>query len=437
MTNITFYKPTKYKQTAIGQVPEEWDIKPLNKIANFFSGLWKGKNPPFVLVNVIRNTNFLKNGKLDYSDVVQIEVEENQFKNRKLKKDDIILERSGGGPNQPVGRVVLFDRDSDDFSLSNFTTAIRIKDEFRETIKPLFLYNFLHYYYISGNTDTMQSQTTGIRNLDFQRYKRIEIFIPKVGEQQKISEVLSKIDEVIETVNVGIERWQKIKKAAMRQLLTRGIGHKKFKYVKGVGEIPEEWNIDNLKNITLNILTGSTPLRSEDDYWIDGDIPWLTNEEVSDGIINFITNTKNHVTKKALKKTNLSLIPENSVILSLTASVGKVAINKIPLTTNQQFNSFVVDKGKAVPEYLAYRFLFDKERIMSLSGKTTFKFISKGKISNFEIPLPSLPEQQKIAGILQKIDEVIETKKQKKKHLERAKKEMMRLLLTGKVRIKV
>ena len=115
------------------------------------------------------------------------------------------------------------------------------------------------------------------------------------------------------------------------------------------------------------------------------------------------------VTKTALEKTNIKLIPPNSLILSLTASVGKVAINKIPITTNQQFNSFVLDTDKVVPEFLAYYFIFaKKKRIELLGGLTTFKFISKSEIANFQIPLPPIEEQRKIAEILSTVDKAIE-----------------------------
>ena len=89
----------------------------------FYNGLWTGKKPPFRKAKVIRNTNFTKDCKLDLSDVVELDVEIKQLEKRKLEFGDIILEKSGGGPKQPVGRVVLFERNDADFSFSNFTSA--------------------------------------------------------------------------------------------------------------------------------------------------------------------------------------------------------------------------------------------------------------------------------------------------------------------------
>src|SRR5882724_7847363 len=82
-------------------------------------GLWTGKKGPFVSAAVIRNTNFTGSGRVDYSDVAVLQVEEKQLSSRRLSPGDIIIERSGGGPSQPVGRVVFFERDDGVFSHSN------------------------------------------------------------------------------------------------------------------------------------------------------------------------------------------------------------------------------------------------------------------------------------------------------------------------------
>ena len=74
----------------------------------FLNGLWTGKKPPFQKIGVIRNTNFTNSGIIDYTDVAYLDVEVKAFEKRKLYPGDIIVERSGGGPKQPVGRVVFF-----------------------------------------------------------------------------------------------------------------------------------------------------------------------------------------------------------------------------------------------------------------------------------------------------------------------------------------
>jgi len=130
------------------------------------------------MVGVIRNTNFTKDGTLDDSDIAFIEVEAKKFEKRKLSPGDIILEKSGGGPKQPVGRVVLFDKSEGDYSFSNFTAAIRVKSA--SEVDSRFLQKFLHWTYLSGVTEGMQSNSTGIRNLDGDKYKAIQISYPGI-----------------------------------------------------------------------------------------------------------------------------------------------------------------------------------------------------------------------------------------------------------------
>lgn len=87
---------------------EGWEKKKLREVCEVINGLWKGKKEPFMNVGVIRNANFTKDCKLNKTNIEFIDVEVSKFlKGRKLKYGDIIIERSGGGPKQPVGRPIL------------------------------------------------------------------------------------------------------------------------------------------------------------------------------------------------------------------------------------------------------------------------------------------------------------------------------------------
>jgi len=163
---------------------QKWPNRKLEEVCAFQNGLWTGKRPPFVTAKVIRNTNFKNNdGTLNFGDVAEIEVEKKQLKNRLLEKGDLILERSGGGPTQPVGRVVYFDAGGK-FSFSNFTTRIRVRNS--KELDSVYLWRYLNLLYLSGVTEKMQKQTTGIRNLNFSEYKNLEIPLPPIAEQRKI-----------------------------------------------------------------------------------------------------------------------------------------------------------------------------------------------------------------------------------------------------------
>jgi type I restriction enzyme S subunit len=157
-----------------------------------------------VNVGVIRNTNFTKEGTLDDSDIAYLDVEAKKLEKRRLKFGDIILEKSGGGPKQPVGRVVLFDKEEGDFSFSNFTAALRVLDP--DEVDFRFLHKFLHWTYLSGVTEGMQSHSTGIRNLDGDAYKAIKFSFPPLAEQQRIVGLLDEAFEGLATAKANAEK---------------------------------------------------------------------------------------------------------------------------------------------------------------------------------------------------------------------------------------
>ncbi|OHA13659.1 MAG: hypothetical protein A3J10_01360 [Candidatus Sungbacteria bacterium RIFCSPLOWO2_02_FULL_54_10] len=236
-----------------------WPTKKLGKVCDFQNGLWTGKTPPFVMTKVIRNTNFKNNdGTLNFNDVAEIEVEERALQARLLKKGDLILERSGGGPTQPVGRVVYFDADGK-FSFSNFTTRIRVRNS--KELDSIYLWRCLNYLYLSGVTEKMQKQTTGIRNLNFSEYKELEIPLPPIAEQKKIvarlEGLLGKIKEAKRLRAEAQDAAQNLLPAELHRIFTqqhpyklqfvRMLGREKPASVKNYGEA--QWEEKELGEI--------------------------------------------------------------------------------------------------------------------------------------------------------------------------------------------
>lgn len=159
----------------------------------------------------------------------------------------------------------------------------------------------------------------------------------------------------------------------------------------------KNWERKSLGDV-CEIVNGSTPLRTNKDFWENGNFPWFTIDDIREqGRI--ITDTKQKVTEAALSK--LRVLPIDTVLLCCTASVGEYAIAKIELTTNQQFNGLVAkDRKKLDPEFLMHYCSTLKDKLLGLSGKTTIDFIAISKLKTLEIPLPPLPEQQRIVSIL-------------------------------------
>jgi len=176
----------------------------IGDLCDTISGLWSGKKPPYEKATVIRNTNFTKDCKLDLSNVAVLDVETKQLQSRRLIPGDLIVEKSGGGPKQAVGRVVLFNESLGTYSLSNFTSALRLRDPLK--VLPSYLRYFLYFQYMSGVTETMQSNSTGIRNLNMHQFLGITVPLPPLDKQRKIVEKLEKAFAEIDLAEQHSER---------------------------------------------------------------------------------------------------------------------------------------------------------------------------------------------------------------------------------------
>jgi type I restriction enzyme S subunit len=177
-------------QTPEPAVNTHWSAASLGELVDTLGGLWTGKKDPLVQATVIRSTNFGKDQRINLEDVALLEVEASQFGKRKLQYGDLILEKSGGGPNQPIGRVVVFDLLEAGYSYSNFTNRLRIRDQKR--VLPEFLHRFLTHFHLCGGTVPIQSNSTSIRNLSMPDYLKVEVPLPPLDEQKRI---VAQLDE--------------------------------------------------------------------------------------------------------------------------------------------------------------------------------------------------------------------------------------------------
>uniref|UniRef100_UPI004049E5EB restriction endonuclease subunit S n=1 Tax=Gelidibacter sp. TaxID=2018083 RepID=UPI004049E5EB len=159
----------------------------------------------------------------------------------------------------------------------------------------------------------------------------------------------------------------------------------------------QDWEIKKLGEV-CDIVNGTTPLRTNKEFWEGGNYPWFTIDDIREqGRV--ITDTKQKVTQAALKK--LRILPVDTILLCCTASIGEYAITKIELTTNQQFNGLVIKNKKEIsPMFLLYFSSTLKDTLSDLSGKATIDFIPISRLKDIEIPFPSLAEQQHIVAIL-------------------------------------
>ena len=182
--------------------PEQ--TKPLSDFIEVsFPGDWGQEDKNGDGVKVIRTTNFTNTGKLDLSDVVTRDIDAAKVEKKKLKKGDIILERSGGTNDNPVGRVVYFDEEGT-YLFNNFTQLLRCK----ECVNSKFLFYSLFNYYWTNKSAirSMGNKTTGIQNLKMDKYWQIPIADVPLEHQKEFESIYNQSDK---SGFVG-ENWKKV-----------------------------------------------------------------------------------------------------------------------------------------------------------------------------------------------------------------------------------
>ena len=173
-------------------------------------------------------------------------------------------------------------------------------------------------------------------------------------------------------------------------------------------EFTDEWSTKRICDVAT-VTGGGTPSTDNSKYW-NGDIQWFTPSEI--GKTKYISNSSRTITKDGLKNSSAKLLPIGTILLSSRATIGEASILTNVASTNQGFQSLIVDE-KYNNEFIFYlKNKFQKEMLIKAFG-STFLEISKSNIENIKIILPTLNEQNKIANFLSLLDKKIELQTKK------------------------
>ena len=361
---------------------EGWEYSTIGDLCDKINGLWKGKVGPFVNVGVVRNANFTKAFTLSFDNIEYLDVEAKQYKTRKLQKGDLIVEKSGGSEKQPVGRTVLFDKEDGEYSFSNFTSVLRIKD--RGIILPEFLYKYILFVYLRGDTRKMQKATTGIHNIEFDKFLSIPVPVLSLSEQQSIVDYLDSAFAKIDAMKANAEKSLNEAKALFQASLKEMLEPKEGTKWGTIGDLFETYS-------------GGTPTKSNKEYYEGGSIPWLRSGEVCQ---KEITETEMFITEKGLKESSAKYYPENTVVIAMYgATAAQVGILRIVSTSNQAVCGILPHKD-FLPEFIYYWFRSIEDKLAAQAQGGAQPNISQQKIKKVEIPIYSITEQQSIVATL-------------------------------------
>lgn len=170
-------------------------------------------------------------------------------------------------------------------------------------------------------------------------------------------------------------------------------------------EVPEGWRLAKLGEIAA-LSGGTTPPKSNDAYWTQGEVPWATPSDITSLPLGqtHIADTEAHVAKLALEECSLKLNPTGTVLMTSRATIGYAVINDVPMATNQGFLNFTCSDD-CDPRFLCHWLNANRGLLTAAAGGSTFKELSRGTAKLLPIPLPTRDEQRRIAEVLRSVDE--------------------------------
>ncbi len=371
---------------------EGWEYSTIGELCNKINGLWKGKKEPFVNVGVIRNANFTKDFTLSFDNIEYLDVEAKQYKTRKLEKGDLIVEKSGGSEKQPVGRTILFEKEEGEYSFSNFTSVLRIKDW--NVISPKFLYKYILFVYLRGDTRKMQKATTGIHNIEFDKFLSIPVPVPPLSEQQSIVDYLdsafAKIDAMKANAEKALNEAKALFQASLKEML----------------EPKEGWEEKKLQDVARDFSRGKSKHRPRNDKKLfGGKYPFIQTGEIRNSNV-YVTSHSSTYNELGLSQSKLW--PEDTVCITIAANIAEVAILKYPSCFPDSVIGFVADNNKVDKLFVYYSILNYQQELKKQGKGSAQDNINLGTFEKNKFPFPSLQEQQSIVATLDSLKSKID-----------------------------
>jgi len=417
--------------TEMGEIPEYWEVELMENIAQRQSGhtpdkkvdkYWNGDIPWISL----KDTKYLDNGYI--KETTDYTTEEG------IKNSSAVI--------LPKGTVIL-SRDATVGKVGITVKEMATSQHFINYICGEKLHNLYLYYDFLNRKSLFEGIAIGstIKTIGLPFFKSLKIVLPPIKEQQKIALILSNIDDQIENTDNLIEKTKELKKGLMRSLLTKGIGHDRFKNTE-VGMIPEEWEIKTLEECFI--------FQNGKAFYTEGysnkgkkviDLMNISTE----GIFQELKNKQKYISNELYNKFQEYQLNKDDLIMAMSDMssklwiIGRTAI--VPAdkeyVLNQRIGRLICKSNVYVKfaNYITNSDYFLSQIRKNAKGTAQF-YVNTGDITSSVIALPSLEEQKWIASILSSVDEKICQYKLQKVKLIELKKGLMQKLLLGIIRVK-
>ena len=414
-----------FKETELGPLPEEWEVVRLGEVFDVKQGKQlssKESKEGKTLRPFLRTSNVLWN-RIDISSISYMPFSDEEFETLKLRRGDILVCEGGD-----VGRTSVWEGQLEECAYQNHLHRLRPKEN---NIVNYFFSYWMEYAICLRGLYVNSANRTTIPNLSAQRLKSFLIPLPPLKEQKAIAGILSTVQSAIEKTEKVINALKNLKKSMMKHLFTYGpVAEEEAEKVElketEIGLIPKHWEVVRLGEVG-NYINGYAFKPSD---WSKTGKPIIRIQNLNNPLASF-----NYYNGELDHK---YLVKKGDILISWSASLGVYLWNGEDAWLNQHIFKVELTNQKVLKDYFYFALLyyFTSQAFTNLHG-STMKHIVKSKFLNISIPLPPLKEQQKIAQILQSIDQRIEKEEKYKNALQNLFKSLLHNLMTGKIRVRV
>ena len=314
-----------------------------------------------------------------------------KYKPNLLENGDVVF--ADAAEDETVGKAVEINGISDEYVVAGLHTIVaRPKEKMAK---------YFSGYYINADVYQRQllrlMQGTKVSSISKGNLKKTIVAYPKnLAEQQKIGSFFKQLDNAIALHQRQLDNYKVLKKAILQKIFNQEL---RFKDENG-NEYPK-WMRRTVNDIG-EVVTGTTPSTKEKTYYNNGIYPWVTPTDI---VQKNIDSTPRKLTEQGLSKGRM--LPENTVLVTCIASIGKNAILKQKGSCNQQINAIVCNNNHNY-EFVFYLMEKNTDVLKSLAGKGTMDIVNKDIFSKMHVNVPCLEEQLIIGKFLSELDGKIE-----------------------------
>lgn len=428
------FKLSEHSRVILSVIPEDWDTTTLGRITE---PITKGTTPStegekFAKEGILffKVENILDRGIIDITKTSFITTTVHQkLKRSQLKENDVLFTIAG-----TLGRTGRIRKEHLPANINQAIAIIRIMCK-------NYNYDFLEFFLRSlaiKKQIFIEKTVLAQPNLNLAQVSNLKIIKPKVSEQQKIASILSNVDNLIDSFDKTIKTTKKLKTGLMRQLLTKGINHTKFKVIQfGMKwmkiEIPIEWEFRKLNEVAK--FRQGLQIAKEMRYkeYKKGRIKLIK-------ILDFYSDKESDEYLDIPSESMKSVIcDKNDIIVARTGNTLGMIMTDVEGVFHN--NTFALDYDRNLFEKMFFFYLLKSEHVQLLmkiiSTRTGQPDLTHKEFSILRVPIPPINEQQKIISILNEINSKIRDLESNQNHLKSIKKGLMQKLLTGQIRVKI